>query len=336
MISKGEYGHRRVHAHLVIPLASLWLLFAAPALWGAETLDLAVPLPPGETLLAEVGMYRVFWQSYGAEPVAMPVSWSGHFEPRAGISYQDWGSVLERRALLMHSPWHVPPGKTWVDYELALPPERPIRLKFGIAMGPDVARPERSDGVTFSCFLTADGRPQELMRRHQAEARWLDFDFELTPYAGKTVMVRLQVEPGPKNNASFDYSFFGDARIAVGEGTPQRSEILRRLTSTRAYQATARADLANLANRADQGVVPGNLLPYTNRLEQEGPPGGSPTRRTIAAWSMIGRPQPARSTTSASASMTPAACAAVWRRLDGRGQAGREDRRRRAAGRPGC
>ncbi len=133
-----------------------------------------------------------------------------------------------------------------MDYELALPRLTRIRLKFGIAMGPDVARPDRSDGVTFSCALTADGRPQELMRRHQAEACWLDFDFDLTPYAGKTVNLRLQVEPGPKNNSSFDYSFFGDARIAVGKRAPQRSEILRRLTSTRAYQATARADLANL------------------------------------------------------------------------------------------
>ncbi len=259
-----------IHVSFVLSLGLVPLLFDMSAASEVKMPDLSVPLPAGETLLADVGTYRVFWQSYGQEPVAMPVSWSGHFEPRAGISYQDWGRVLGRRALLLHSPWHVPPGKTWVDYELALPRLAPIRLKFGIAMGPDVARPERSDGVTFSCFLTADGRPQELMRRHQAEARWLDFDFELTPYAGKTVMVRLQVEPGPKNNASFDYSFFGDARIAVGEGTPQRSEILRRLTSARAYQATARADLANLANRADQGVVPGNLLPYKNGLEQSG------------------------------------------------------------------
>ncbi len=197
---------------------SLPLLLFAPTVSAAETPDLSVLLPPGETLLADIGTYRVSWQSYGQEPVAMPVSWSGHFEPRAGISYQDWGRVLGRRALLLHSPWHVPPGKTWADYELSLPRLVPIRLKLGIAMGPDVASPDRSDGVTFSCYLTVDGREQELLRRHQAEARWLDFDFDLTPYAGRTVVLRLQVEPGPKNNASFDYSFFGDARIAVGDG----------------------------------------------------------------------------------------------------------------------
>ena len=270
MTGQTEYDRSDIHSRIVSSLGLPLLLFVASAVSAAQTLDLSVPLPPGETLLADVGTYRVSWQSYGQEPVAMPVSWSGHFEPRAGISYRDWGRVLDRRALLLHSPWHVPPGKTWADYELALPQVTPIRLKFGIAMGPDVARPDRSDGVTFSCYLMIDGIEQELLRRHHAEARWLDFDFDLTPYAGKTVVLRLQVEPGPKNNSSFDYSFFGDARIAVGEGTPQRSETLRRLTTTRAYQATARADLTNLANRADQGVVPGNLLPYKNSLKQSG------------------------------------------------------------------
>ena len=270
MTSQAAFDRSDIHPLIVLSLSLLSLLFVTSAMSAAETPDLSVPLPQGETLLADVGTYRVFWQSYDQERVAMPVSWSGHFEPRAGVSYQDWGHVLERRALLLHSPWHVPPGKTWADYELGLPLVAPIRLKFGIAMGPDVAMPDRSDGVTFSCFLTVDGREQELLRQHHAEARWVDFDFDLTPYAGKTVVVRLQVEPGPKNNSSFDYSFFGDARIAVGKGTPQRSEILRRLTTTRAYQATARADLTRLTNRADHGVVPGNLLAYTNGLEQEG------------------------------------------------------------------
>ena len=241
-------------------------LCAASAAATTAVPDLSVPLPPGETFLADIGTYRVFWQSYGQEPVAMPVSWSGHFEPRAGISYRDWGRVLDQRALLLHSPWHVPPGKTWVDYEFALPQGSPIRLRFGIAMGPDVAKPDRSDGVTFSCYLTVDGQMQELLRRHQAQARWLDYDFDLTPYAGKMVGLRLQVEPGPKNSPSFDYSFFGDARIVVGEGAPKRSEILRQLTATEAYQSTAHADLAKLANRAEQGVLPGNLLSYQGCL----------------------------------------------------------------------
>ena len=129
MTSQIAYDRSDTHSRIVLSLGLLSLLFVTSAVSAAETLDLSVPLPPGETLLADVGTYRVFWQSYDQEPVAMPVSWSGHFEPRAGVSYQDWGRVLGRRALLLHSPWHVPPGKTWVDYELALPRLTPIRLK---------------------------------------------------------------------------------------------------------------------------------------------------------------------------------------------------------------
>ena len=127
----------------------------APA---AGSIDMPVSLPPGETPLTEIGIYRVSWQSYGQPLVAMPGAWMGHFEARSGISYQPWGRLLGRNALLMHSPWHVPPGKTWVDYPLALPKTTPIRLAFGIAMGPDVAVPGKSDGVTFSCYLIVDGR----------------------------------------------------------------------------------------------------------------------------------------------------------------------------------
>ncbi len=85
-------------------------------------------------MLADVGLYRVCWQNFGQQPVEMPVSWSGEFESCAGISFRDKGRVLDRRALLMHSPWRPSSGKTWVDYDLELPNLKPIRLKFGIAM----------------------------------------------------------------------------------------------------------------------------------------------------------------------------------------------------------
>ncbi len=164
----------------------------------------AVASPKGETRLADIGIYQVSWQSYGREPVAMPLSWSGHFEDRTGISFQKWGKVLGRESFLMHSPWRVPPGKEWVDYRLTLPPITPSALSFGITMGPDVAMPSKSDGVTFSCSLFADGKEHPLMRKHHDQAAWIDYWFDLSPYGGKTITIRLQVEPGPKTNASFD------------------------------------------------------------------------------------------------------------------------------------
>lgn len=245
-------------------------LTAALRLAAAPPIDLTVPVPEGETLLQDIGTYRVGWQSYGQAPVEMPLAWAGHFDPQTGISYLPWGKVLDRQALLMHSPWHVPPGKTWIEYRLALPKTPPARLTFGIAMGPDVATPDRSDGVTFSCRLTAAGQERELMRRHYDKAEWLDYNFDLSPYAGQTVRLLLQVEPGPKNNASFDYSFFGDAKLVAGAAKSSTQALVRQLTSTPAYQALAKASRVALSNVSTNGVAPSNLLPYENTIEPDG------------------------------------------------------------------
>ena len=237
--------------------------------------DLTVALPAGETRLEEIGLYQVWWQSYGKSPVAMPLSWRGHFDPQTGISYLPWGRVLDRPALLFHSPWHVPPGKTWVDYRLRLPSLTPIRLSFGIAMGPDVAVPGKSDGVTFSCSLLTEGsQPSTLNaqllldRLHYDQGQWRDFSFDLSEWAGRTITLRLQVEPGPKNNSSWDYSFFGDAKITVGGPGQARANLLRELTDSRAYQAAESANLRPLWNNSARGITPANLLAHKNSLEQ--------------------------------------------------------------------
>ena len=237
---------------------------------GPTEADFLVPLPAGETYLNDLGAYRVFWQSYGKTAVEMPPAWTGHFDEHSGISYRDWGRVSGRRALLLHSPWHVPPGRTWADYRLALPRLTPIRLSFGIAMGPDVATPDKSDGVTFSAYLTVDGHERELMRRNYAKPEWIDYSFDLSRYAGQTVDLRLQVEPGPKNNASWDYSFFGDAKFTVGSGKNSRSDSLRRLMSATAVKAENKASLIALSNTPTNGVTPSNLLPHRNTLKQSG------------------------------------------------------------------
>ena len=251
----------------------LWLLlqlFCGLAPAAINTQDQTFELPWGDSWLADVGIYRVFWQAYGQAPIEMPISWSGEFEPRAGISFQDKGDILNRRALLMHSPWRSKVGKTWVDYDFTLPKSESIRLKFGIAMDRDQEGNVRGDGVTFSCYLTGNRRQQELLRKHYAGSDWLDFDFDLTPYAGKTVGIRLQVEPGPQNDPAFDFALFGDARIVIGTDETRQREIVRQMTATKAYRATAATALTNLGNRDHQGIVPGNLLSHKNGLEKSG------------------------------------------------------------------
>ncbi|MCE5239479.1 DUF5696 domain-containing protein [bacterium] len=247
--------------------AAILLLLAvtAPALAAP-----VVPIPPGETSLLDIGIYRVGYQSYGGEVVMMPDSWVGHFEPVAGISYLPGDTVLGRKSLLLHSPWHIPPGRTFADYPLELPDLKPLALRFGIAMRPDVAAPDKSDGVTFSAFVITGDKETELFRQHQAEARWDDKTFDLSAYAGQKIVLRLQVEPGPAKSPSFDYSYWGDPKVVAGSPQTSRAELLRSLLAQKAYRATADADLRALSNNPAAGVTPSNLLKCTNRIVKSG------------------------------------------------------------------
>lgn len=240
-------------------LALLTALLSAAAAGAAPTWT----LPPGEIALSDLGDYQVGYQSYGAEPVLMPPSYVGHFLDPSGISYLPGQRANERPALLLHSPWRVPPGKTWVDYPLRLPSVKPITFSFGIAIGREFAVPGRSDGVTFSAYLVAGGETKELMREHQATADWHDFTFDFSAYAGQEIALRLQVEPGPQNNPSWDYSYFGNPRLVIGEGSAGRQALLTRLLQSKAYLTTKDLSLKALANpgKAGGGVAPGNLLP---------------------------------------------------------------------------
>jgi hypothetical protein len=252
------------------PLASLLLSLVVILPMAACAQEAVVPLPPGETPLSDIGVYTVAYQSYGGEVVTMPTSWTGHFVDPSGISYLPGEGVLGRSAILLHSPWRVPPGKVWVDYPLRLPDVKPIALSFGIAMLPEVAAPDKSDGVTFSAYLIEGGQERELMREHQALAEWKGYTFDLSALAGQDVTLRLQTEPGPANSPSFDYSYFGDAKVVAGEGADGRRELLRKLTSTRAYRATEGVSLVALSNQPNQACLPSNLLQHRNRIEEDG------------------------------------------------------------------
>lgn len=232
--------------------------------------DLTVPIRIGETQLTEIGLYRVGWQSYGKDPQSMPLSWSGESDPATGIAYQIKAGFLGREALMMHSPWRVPPGRTWVEYRLALPKETPITLSFGISMEPSSVLPNKSDGVTFSCNLSDPSGERELLRKHWASAGWDDQTIDLSSEAGKTITLRLQVEPGPKNNSSWDFSHIGNPRITVGNKTADKSPLVDKLVNGKAWRAVSGASISGLLNSPKNGIIPSNILPHRNSLQADG------------------------------------------------------------------
>ncbi|MCL4691835.1 MAG: hypothetical protein KJ060_04905 [Candidatus Hydrogenedentes bacterium] len=242
------------------------LVIACPVVSALENLEL---MPDGKTPLNDLVYYQVGYQSYDGDVKHMPPGWTGHFDPATGVTYSPGERMLGREALLIHSPWRIPPGRTWADFPMRLPEGKPITLRFGIAMRPESMEPDRSDGVTFSAYVIEVDAEHELLREHYALGKWKDYEFDLSAYAGKNVWIRLQVEPGPENNPGWDHSHFSEAAIIVGseDDTPSYARDMMHLP---ALQATANASLVALSNNPSDGVIPSNLVRYTNRVEQDG------------------------------------------------------------------
>jgi hypothetical protein len=226
---------------MIGPISLLCVIF------GAAQVE-PILLPAGETRLTDIGLCRVGYVYSDGRSGLMGLGWTGHFHGPTGISYTPFGRQDGKDCLLIHCPWRGGTGITYAEYPLQLPAVKPMRLELAIAMKADVARPDRSDGSQFRVSIRPDGGPQQmLVDEHYALAKWRPFAFDLSPHAGKRVLLRLEVGPGPKNDASWDYAFFGDPKIVVGDGKPAAVAVSIWPAST---------DLKRLANRQDLGCCP--------------------------------------------------------------------------------
>ena len=191
--------------------------------------DFVVPVPLGETCLGDLNSYRVFWRTNRQQSVATAEDWSGRDES-SGATFENRGQIANRRVLFLHPAFKPAPGATWVEFPITLPDKRPIRLSFGIGMSPESTG--KSDGVTFASGLTIAGQTQTLMREHYNKSEWKDYQFDLSPYAGKSLALQFRVEPGPANNTDFDWGLFSDAKLTVGDPSQCRTHLVQRMTTT--------------------------------------------------------------------------------------------------------
>ncbi len=248
-------------------------LFVWVSARGASLDSMTVKLPVGATSLLDLGAYRIGYQRQGRGVEWLPDSWTGFFTDDAGVAFLP-RVHNGRPALLLHCPWRHGTGPAFVDYPLQFPDVRPITLAFGIAMRPDVAtvhgKVVKSDGVTFSVFITSDGRTTRLLREHYSlgEPKW--FRFDLSRYAGKRLVLRIQTEPGPKMSPSWDFSRFVDPKIIVGPEAKSTDFGVAAMTRTRAYKALSAASLLAVNNRRGRGIAPSCKLEHKNSIARAG------------------------------------------------------------------
>jgi len=175
--------------------------------------------------LDEIGLYAAGYRYRGQEENRFPIGWSGAAEAVTGVALQPAGEQNGRAAFLLHPPWRGGTGTAFQEFRFNLPPADAVRrivLTGATAMRKDaLAAPgekPKSDGATFRIF--ANGRT--LLDEHRADAQWKTFSFDLSDLAGQTLTLRFETDPGPRDDASFDFALWGGRELALEGFVPPK------------------------------------------------------------------------------------------------------------------
>ena len=191
--------------------------------------------------LDEIGLYDVGY-AYRTKPeVHFPLGWSGEMEAHSGVCCKSVGEQKGRKAFLLHCPWRGGTGVTFQQFAFDFTGCTQILLRGATAMGE--GRTEKSDGVTFRVFVNGS----KLLDVHRTDTLWKDFEFNLNAYAGKRGVIRFETDPGPRDDASFDFSVWGNRTLEVKGFKAATLETL-----------SVACDLAQLSSTSNGSVSPPN------------------------------------------------------------------------------
>ena len=182
--------------------------------------------------LDDLGLYEAGYALRGGPEMRLPVGWTSGLDSPTGAACQSAGVQNGREAWLLHVPWRGRTGVTFQEFTLRLPRAPKIILRGATALRADAVG--KSDGVTFRVFV--DGAKRLDVNR--ADDAWQPFAVDLTADAGRTVTLRFETDPGPQDNASFDFALWGGREVVLTGFVPALDPHptpppldLRRLTS---------------------------------------------------------------------------------------------------------
>lgn len=168
--------------------------------------------------------YRVIW-NFDRDPDShhvLPIGFFGS-DPTSSTHFAIHEVVrdgLARNSFSVHPPWKGGPGTMFTDYRVRLPKSGPISFAFFGALRDTRPEEPQSDGITYRIW--AD---QEVVHEvHLDSKRWVRVEADLTKFAGKEILLRLESDPGPARNTTCDGGFWGDPMISCGEKTDLLTE----------------------------------------------------------------------------------------------------------------
>ena len=217
------------------------LILTVVAVAAVEAAARPVLVPDAAVIsLDGIGAFEVGYAYRGKPEKQLPLGWTGHFHQDTGVACRWQGEVAGKKALLLHCPWIGGTGVSFQQFTFKLPKVRRIELRGSTAMGADAIG--KSDGATFRVYADAN----KLLDVNRADAEWKPFSLDLTPYAGKTVTIRFETDPGPKDNPGWDFSLWGDRELVLEGYQPKPAT----------HPDPARLDLARMLSRRATVVPP--------------------------------------------------------------------------------
>jgi hypothetical protein len=116
----------------------------------------------------------------------------------------------------MHPPWKPRGGTVLAEYLIRLPDVTPIKLVFANAIRDHTATEPPSDGVTFRVWVG----DEKLFDRHTLSKHWVDAQVDLSRFARRQVLLRLESHPGPSRDTTCDTSYWGEPAVVAGAVAP--------------------------------------------------------------------------------------------------------------------
>ena len=190
--------------------------------------------------LDELGFYQPGYRLRGGSETFLPVGWTSGLDSPTGAACQDAGIQNGQNAWLLHCPWHDKTGVTFQDFTVALPSLPKITLRGSTALRSDAVG--KSDGVTYRIFVNGEKR----FEVNRMDGEWQPFEIDLTANAGRTVTLRFETDPGPRDNASFDFALWGNRQL----------ELPGLMTSTLPHPNLPTLNLRQISSRQNGSVVP--------------------------------------------------------------------------------
>lgn len=227
----------------------------------------------GDFVLSQAGIHNEFMRfrldsksntitlwNYGGAASCGVLLTSGGEKKYSGINFTDaTGGVAQTEGenLFIHPPWmaigKMPDGsdkaasvgRTFVEYNLSFPNAEKITFNTGAAIRKEAVG--KSDGITL--IATASDGINSLtdsVSNDKAELKMLKLD--LTRYAGKQVKIRLEIDPGPAGNASFDWSLIIHPVIEMEYRQPGSIDIKSKAPLMGALTAFGKPDIKKLSD----------------------------------------------------------------------------------------